>query len=66
MGQQCSCFSDSVPRKLMHGTRVSAGEDKGHATALSTDEFKAFLAMKRGKVFSERKPSIFNPDGPPR
>ena len=34
MGQQCGCFSDSAPRKLMHGTRVSAGKEKGHATAL--------------------------------
>lgn len=34
MGQQCGCFSDSAPGKLMHGTRVSAGEEKGHATAL--------------------------------
>ena len=33
MGQQCGCFSDSAPRKLMHGTRVSAGKEKGQATA---------------------------------
>jgi hypothetical protein len=33
MGQQCGCFSDSAPRKLMHGTRVSAGKEKGHAPA---------------------------------
>ncbi len=33
MGQQCGCLSDSAPRKLMHGNRVSAGKEKGHATA---------------------------------
>jgi len=39
MGQQCGCLPDSAPLKFMHGTRVSAGEEKGHATAL-------FLAHK--------------------
>ena len=33
MGQQCGCFSDSAQRKLMHGTHVGAGKEKGHATA---------------------------------
>jgi len=60
----------------MHGTRVSAGKEKGHATALflvheialnaysnSTFFGRTYRELKRAGSISERKPSPSNLEG---